>query len=119
MSWYKNLADNSNKTENDDKKDFITKVVGVTFENRQETIRQVRAGQTILLIREPNNPYDSNAISVRLENGEQLGYLKRELAYKLSSRLDKISTPVRGRILHITGGDMGKTLGVNITFTIK
>ena len=42
-----------------------TKVVGVTFNNAQENIeRFARKDIPLELVREPNNPYDPNAIKV-------------------------------------------------------
>lgn len=43
---------------------------------------------SVRLIREPNNTFDSNAIQVRLQNGETLGYIARELAATLAGKID-------------------------------
>jgi hypothetical protein len=42
----------------------ITRVVGVTFEGRQEIIAKVQSGHRIVIVREPENPYDSNAVKI-------------------------------------------------------
>jgi HIRAN domain len=72
-----------------------TKIRGVTKENpdganRQQIIKQwCRSGDALFLVREPNNPVDSNAIQVRrivygdtqdkYLLGEQIGYVSHEL----------------------------------------
>ena len=118
MSWYNSPAPQSKDSWGEEKKDFITKLVGVTFENRQENINKIRTGETVLLIREPNNPYDENAIAVKTRSGLSLGHIKRELAYELAPRLDSLSRPLEGKVLAVTGGDAGKSYGVNISFNI-
>jgi len=54
-----------------------TRVVGVTFNGRQGVIKQLTAGEPLLLKREPYNKYDANAVSVERLNGAQLGILVR------------------------------------------
>lgn len=41
--------------------EFYTKVVGVSFDGRQRLIRQTRVGESLSLVRDPNNQYDRNA----------------------------------------------------------
>jgi hypothetical protein len=45
-------------------------------------------GRRLVLRREPGNPHDANAIAVATEDGEQLGYVPRELAAELAPELD-------------------------------
>jgi hypothetical protein len=52
---------------------IITRVVGVTFNGRQEVIAQLKDGEQIYLKREPRNPYDRNAIRIERMNGDQIG----------------------------------------------
>jgi len=117
-AWYKDLQTNNQRNEKPDNT-IITKVVGVTFDNRQETIKNLSKGQPIILVCEPHNPYDENAISVRTEGGKSIGYIRRDLAYKLAPQVDRAATTVRGKILAITGGDEGYSYGVNISFSLK
>ncbi|MCD8199432.1 MAG: DEAD/DEAH box helicase, partial [Coriobacteriaceae bacterium] len=67
---------------------FNTKVVGVTFENRQDVIETLEAGEELQLVREPENEFDENAIAVRRRDGTQLGYLNRQLAERLAPVMD-------------------------------
>ncbi|MDK2823135.1 MAG: single-stranded-DNA-specific exonuclease [Clostridia bacterium] len=90
---------------------FYTKVVGVTYENRQALIRMLKKDDSINLVREHGNIYDPNAIAVYVKD-EQIGYLKKELAKHLAQNIDK-GIRYCGYIAQITGGE-AKNLGVNI-----
>jgi len=98
---------------------ITTKLVGVSFEERQEAISKVKMGDWIWLEREPDNPHDFNAIMVCRNNGEQLGYLNRYLASNLVVYFDTYGKPVRGRVSLLTGSEYdGYSLGVVISFKI-
>ncbi|HVW08856.1 MAG TPA: HIRAN domain-containing protein, partial [Bryobacteraceae bacterium] len=61
---------------------FYSKLVGVTHDNddgvnRQFIIRSCLPGDRLRLVRQPNNPYDNNAVFVTRQNGDGLGYLDR------------------------------------------
>lgn len=56
-------------------KPIITRVAGVTFDNRQNTIRHLKIGDTLELRREPENPYDPKAIMVLTQSNELIGYI--------------------------------------------
>ncbi len=51
---------------------FNTKVVGVTYENRQDVLASLEPGVELLLRRDSQNEYDANAIAVTLLDGIQL-----------------------------------------------
>jgi single-stranded-DNA-specific exonuclease len=70
-----------------------TKVVGVTFDGRQDVIAGINEMvDKLVAIREPENPHDANAIGVFVEklNGERksVGYINRGLAAKLALEMD-------------------------------
>jgi hypothetical protein len=75
---------------------FEFAVVGTGFEGRASIIRRrcVR-GQRVELVREPNNPHDSNAIAVHLvwktdggkEVTDQIGYVPAALAEEMCDLL--------------------------------
>lgn len=56
-----------------------TKIVGVRYYTGHATI-----GEHVLLTRQPNNPYDRNAIQVRNVMGHQIGHIPRQVAAKLA-----------------------------------
>ena len=61
-----------------------TKVVGSTFGDGQEIIRTLKEGERLLLIPEPENPVDSNAILVKTLDGRKIGHIQKELAKEWS-----------------------------------
>ena len=71
------------------KSDMIirTKVVGVTYEGRQDVVSKCRPGDRLELIRNRNNEHDKNAVAVFLGD-DQAGFLCRELAEKIAPLLD-------------------------------
>lgn len=86
--------------------------------DRQEIIRRCKVGERLNLVREPSNRHDRNAIALRRQNGEQLGYINSELAEELCEWL-KQEKRVTATISDITGGGGGwfteaKAHGVNI-----
>ena len=98
---------------------IITRVVGVTFNGRQRVIARLAIGEEILLKREPNNPYDRNAIGVERPNGQQIGYINRHLTAVLAPFFDAHIFPVRGSVQYLAGSlSYGYSLGVVITFDV-
>ena len=76
---------------------ILTRVAGVTFDNRDGTprqpfIRRVRKDDRLTLVREPENPYDANAIAVAWHDAagdvHQVGYVPRALAGVLAPLMD-------------------------------
>jgi len=61
-----------------------TKLVGVSFEGRQDNIKQVTDGLRLFWEHEPNNIYDANAIHVYADPNKEisLGHLSKEIAAK-------------------------------------
>jgi len=93
---------------------FTTKVVGVTFDGRQNTIRKLHVGEALNLVREPSNPHDPNALKVLRISGEQVGYIDRQLAKSLSAKL-RSTNQYTVRVLKIIGDpSRGQSLGVVI-----
>ena len=90
---------------------FHTKVKGVTFEGRQDTIGGLRVGATLELVREAANEHDPNAIAVRY-GALQLGYISAGMAAHLAPAFDA-GARYRARVASLTGGGE-KNRGVNI-----
>src|SRR5215470_3215511 len=70
---------------------FHTKIAGVTHRNRdgsdrQELIRECQVFEPLDLEHEAVNPHDPNAVRVLRKTGEQLGYLRAELAADIVSK---------------------------------
>lgn len=103
---------------------FYTKIVGVTFANqdgsaRQEIIEDLDdlLGQTahvsLILVREPQNPYDHNAIQVHDGQGRQIGFLSRSISETLAPMMDN-GIEVQCTLSQITGHSLDQNFGINI-----
>ncbi|MDI6869978.1 MAG: single-stranded-DNA-specific exonuclease RecJ [Bacillota bacterium] len=92
---------------------FHTKVVGVSFEGRQEVLAGLRPGQPLRLVREPENPHDPSAVRVETEEGVILGYLRAGLARHLGPAMDQ-GVRYTAAVTAVTGGEDGQHRGVNI-----
>ncbi len=98
-------------------KQFFSKVAGVTHDNRdgssrQSAIDRCYIGEHLILEAEPDNRFDPHAVSVRRENGEQLGYLEARVAADVQPYLLERQT-IPCCISALTGGG-NLTKGVNI-----
>ncbi len=103
----------------DDAPHFHTKIAGVSFEGRQDTIAGLRAGVPLQLRRQPDNPHDANAIAVCYGN-LQLGYFNKRLAAHIAPLVDA-GARYTARVASLTGpstdsgqGGQRKHRGVNI-----
>lgn len=72
---------------------FDIHVAGVTFDNENGTSRQViirlcKVGDPLILKHVPVDQ-DANAVQVLRENGDQVGYLPREIATEIAPILDR------------------------------
>ena len=91
--------------------EFFSKVVGVSFEGRQDSVGGLGAGDALQLVRDPANPFDSNAVAVRY-GALQIGFLRREIAKRLAPNIDA-GDRYSASVASITGGGARST-GVNI-----
>lgn len=92
---------------------FHTKLVGVTFEGRQDVVARLEHGTPLRIERQPDNEYDPNAVAVFEPHGAQVGYLNRRLATVLAPVLDA-GVDYDVEVADITGGDEGQSQGVNV-----
>jgi len=90
---------------------FNTKLAGVSFEGRQDTIAGLAPGSELTLVRQLANEHDPNAIAAHYGN-LQLGFIKRGIAAHLAPRIDA-GARYRARITTITGGG-DRHRGVNV-----
>jgi single-stranded-DNA-specific exonuclease len=94
-----------------------TRVVGVTFENRQAVVALLTEGERVSLIRDPDNPFDPNAVKVVRWDQKQIGFLDRELAKIMAPRMDRYGGTFKATVSRITGGYYpGSSLGVVVKF---
>lgn len=101
---YENIADAES---------FHTKLAGVSFEGRQSVVTRLTEGTPLRLVREPDNPYDTNAIALMDPIGDQVGFFNRRLAAALASEVDAgVSYSVT--VTEVTGGEEERSRGVNV-----
>ncbi len=95
--------------------EFHSKIRGVS--KYQSGVARCVKGMQLVVLREPSNPHDQNAIALFtpkrfLQSSKQVGYLSAELAVEYAPKID------RGRVIQVfvsqkTGKDK-RTRGVNI-----
>ncbi|XP_064021634.1 helicase-like transcription factor isoform X3 [Pogoniulus pusillus] len=74
----------------------------------------VNNNEMVALQREPNNPYDKNAVKVNNVNGEQVGHIKKELAAALAGIMDNKLAVVEGVVPY--GAKNTFTMPVQMSF---
>ncbi|XP_023568716.1 helicase-like transcription factor [Octodon degus] len=74
----------------------------------------VNDNEMVALQREPNNTYDKNAIKVNNVNGDQVGYLKKDLAIALAYIMDNKLAQVEGVVPF--GASNTFTMPLHMTF---
>ena len=74
-------------------------LAGYQYHAGAELWEQLRAGDTLTLVREPDNPHDRNAVRVEWQ-GRQLGYLPRAENQAIAVELDRGSR-VEARIARL------------------
>lgn len=115
-SFYQNVSSENRSQYRDNS--FYTRVVGVTFGNIQFILPRLKSGMSLQFYREPNNPYDSNAIRVEC-NGEAIGHLDASIAAQYANGIDNGFDFLEGKISEITGGKGYKTTyGCNIELLV-
>ncbi|GKZ18628.1 hypothetical protein AbraIFM66951_007648 [Aspergillus brasiliensis] len=78
--------------------DLKAKIVGVRYYRGHATI-----GEHVRVVRDPGNPYDSNAIRVDNVMGQQIGHIPRTVAAVLAKYLDDRSLVVDGILTGVIG----------------
>ncbi|XP_060053525.1 helicase-like transcription factor isoform X2 [Erinaceus europaeus] len=74
----------------------------------------VNNNEMVALQREPNNPYDKNAIKVNNVNGNQVGHLKKDLAAALAYIMDNKLAQIEGVVPF--GANNAFTMPLQMTF---
>ncbi|NXJ99538.1 HLTF factor, partial [Corythaixoides concolor] len=74
----------------------------------------VNNNEMVALQREPNNPYDKNAVKVNNVNGDQVGHIKKELAAALAGIMDNKLALVEGVVPY--GAKNAFTMPVQLSF---
>jgi len=103
--------------------DFSLPAVGERFDNedgtsRQEELRRCLVGEMVHLVREPDNPHDHMAVAIFSERWVQVGYLGRERAQWIGSKMDR-GYDVRAIVERVKGARLdGALLGLVIRISM-
>ena len=71
-------------------------LAGYQFQAGARVWDELKVGDPLVLMREPDNPHDRNAVRVEWQ-GQQLGYLPRVENQAIAAELDR-GTPVEARV---------------------
>ena len=93
---------------------YHTKVAGVTFEGRQDIIKNLESGTPLVFERDPENKFDKNAVKV-LAEGKHIGFLPR--GSWVANEMDQ-GVKFNASISQITGGGPGMSYGVNVEYEV-
>lgn len=97
--------------------DFSLPAIGERHTNDDGTSRQAelarcQPGEVVRLVREPENPHDRMAVAVISCRGVKVGYLKRDRAVWIGSKLDR-GYDIRAIVERVKGAHLpGATLGL-------
>lgn len=95
----------------------FTKVVGVSFDDRQAYIKESREGDPLIIKHTPTSEYPNAAAVVNARTGQMLGHINKDFAASLLSSFGNGFT-LEGVIKDITGGTPdAPRLGCNIEIT--
>lgn len=108
---YLNQAQNKVALKVEHSNPIYSSVAGVTYNDRQKYVRQCYKGQRLKVVRDKNNAFDKNAIAL-YANGNQVGFIRKELAAQLSIKIDK-GINFECIVENVTGGN-DKYYGLNI-----
>lgn len=98
---------------------FFAHVAGESFANddgsdRQGIIASCRVGEPLLLVPDPDNTHDENAVRVLRPDGKQIGYLERGMAARLVDDLSDFHAFIAG-----VGRGGGPYLGVALLVVVN
>ena len=81
---------------------FETTVVGTHHDGRMEAVRGLSVGDTVYLVREPDNEANSENISVRSINGEPLGNLSAAFCSILAPVMDSgLAENIKAKVVEL------------------
>jgi hypothetical protein len=92
---------------------------GILYESRINNVLSCKVHDEVLLIREPNNGSDLNAIHVRTLKGESLGYIGRSRAAKIAPLIDENKIDPKAYITELKCDLSKEIYGVKISFCIN
>lgn len=100
-------------------REINTKCVGVTFENRQDAVKDMSTGDRVFWVHEEDNPYDKNCIALYADSAheKQLGYLNKGMAQDFVLRM-RAGIDQEIYVTLVTGGGEKKSYGLNMRIVV-
>jgi single-stranded-DNA-specific exonuclease len=83
---------------------IVTRLVGVSYEGRQQVVSLLKLGETVFLVRDESNIHDRNAIRVIRSDKSQVGFINRNIAARLAPVLDQHEGVLKATVAALTGG---------------
>jgi hypothetical protein len=104
-----------NTSKEADMADIITNLAGVTFGDCQKFIRECREHgiRFCTVNREPENPCDQNAVSIRVGGTIHLGYVPQALAASIAKEIDS-GNEFEAEIRNFNQFDDNGTIGLTV-----
>ena len=98
-------------------KEIKTKIAGTSF--NQEAVKQLKPGDELVLVPEPDNKYDPKATKITTTTGLKLGYIgkSKDLNQRVHEEL-KHGKVKKCFVIQVTGTP-DQTLGVNIQIEVQ
>jgi hypothetical protein len=91
-------------------------VVGLQYDQRDEYITCLMLGDQVLLIPEPDNTFDPNAVKVEFSKDIPGGYLQRAIAKDLKDEF--AGGEIAGEIITLEGGEKAEKSRIQVAFEI-
>lgn len=104
--------------------DFSLPGCGEWYDNedgssRQEELRRCRPGESVDLVREPDNPHDPLAVAIVSARGIRVGYLRRQYAQWIAAKIDDgrafpVAIVERVKGINLPGSTLGIVVRLNL-----
>lgn len=91
---------------------------GIKFDSRLEHLLSCRIKDKVLLVREPENVNDSNAIHVKTIDDKSLGFVGRNRAVFLAQKLDDGEVEAVGYVIELKSDLKNELYGVKISIPV-
>lgn len=89
-------------------------LAGVMHEDNDRYVKRLTLGEIVLLHREPENPHDTNAIVVKNQKEQRLGYVGKHIATNLALYMDSGKNPLKAVVTELTSVIAGIGAVVNL-----
>ena len=93
-------------------------LAGVMYDDRHLVVPQLALREQVRLCHESDNVQDANAVLVERQNGQPIGYVRRELAAYLAPQMDKAGECIDATITELSSDASGSHYRVRVRFSV-